>query len=440
MSLNGTSATGFLKDTYLPGYVNQFENAKGTLLGLFYKDKQTMQIEGANAFAKIRVGDSLGQGVIAESGDYPAAGDVTSAQATITAAHLAHTIRLTSEEMAYLDSGSAAAEPIISMKMDAAMESMSRDIERQSWMDGTGILANVASEVGSTFTLDATTTSQVDRDRYIWLDDTNRRLYDIVHGTTGADEKAGFSVTNIAYPTTEVITGSVDMGGVTSAGVLVNAGDWSSGGAFRSLEFTGLSGMIASGNTYLGIDRTTAGNGYWQAVIDAGASSALRPVTENLVMGFLAKMARRRPDGKKPMGSDYMAFANSGSWTAYHNLLLPAQRYTNEAPELGWGQPLSFRGIMLYEDIHCPRNGFMVVHKPSVKYVKAKHATNVSGDLLKFKEHGGNIWFQGNASSGGGHAAYVQAYLEGFLGMCTDRPRNHGWLKDITEPTGTSAY
>jgi len=436
VSLNSTTATGFLKDTYLPGYINQYENAKGTLLGTFKKDSQTMSIEGANAFLKVRVGDSLGQGVIAEGGDYPTAGDVTSAQATITAAHLAHTINLTSEEAAYLDSGSAAAEPIMAMKMDAAMESMARDVERQSWMDGSGILANVASSSGSTITLDATTTSQIDRDRYIWLDDANRRRYDVVHGTTGADEVAGFTVSNIVE-STNVLTCSATMTSATSAGVLVNSGDWASGGAIRSLEFKGLQAMIDDDNTYLGINRSTAGNGYWKAIVD-GNSGTLRPITENLVMGFLSKMARRRTDGKQPRGSDYMGFANSGSWVAYHNLLLPAQRYTNATPELGWGEPLNFRGILLYEDIHCPRNGIMVVHKPSVKYVKAKHASNVSGDLMKFKELGGSIWFQGNAATGAGHSAQVFAYLEGFLGMMTDRPRNHGWLRDITEVA--SAY
>lgn len=432
MGLFSTSATGFLKDTYLPGYINQYENAKGTLLGLFYKDRATMQIEGANAFLKLRVGDSLGQATITEGGDYPSPGDVTSAQATVTAAHLAHTIQLTSEEAAYLDSGSAAAEPIIAMKMDAAMETMSRDIERQSWMDGSGILANVASSSGATITLDATTTSQIDRDRYIWIDDTNRRRYDVVHGTTGAQQETAFTVSSIVESTNVLTCSLADMTSATSAGVVVNSGDWASGGAFRSLEFTGLQGMIDDDNTYLGINRSTAANSYWRAVID-GNSGTLRPITENLILGFLAKMARRRTDGKQPRGADYMAFANSGTWNAYHNLLLPAQRYTNATPELGWGEPLNFRGILLYEDIHCPRNGVMVVHKPSVKYVKAKHASNVSGDLLKFKELGGSMWFQANAVTGVGHSASVLAYLEGFLGMMTERPRNHGWLRDITE-------
>jgi len=343
--LNSTDATGFLKNTYLPGYINQYENQEGTLLGLFYKGSAAMEIEGANAFLKVRIGDSLGQGTIVEEGDYPVAGDVSSAQATIKASHLAHTIRLTSEEAAYLDSGSAAAVPIIAMKMDAAMDTMARDIERQSWMDGTGILANIASVSALTLTLDATTTSQVDRDRYIWLDDANRRRYDTVHGTTGAQEVTGYTVTNIAYPATEVVTTSATQTAGSATSVLVNSGNWATGGAFRSLEFPGLQAMIDDDNTYEGINRSTAGNGYWKAVIDAGSAGALRPLTENMIMGFLSKMARRRTDGKQPRGGEYIGFANSGSWTAYHNMLLPAQRYDNSTPQLGWGAPLAMRGM-----------------------------------------------------------------------------------------------
>lgn len=431
MSLSSTSSDGFLKNVWLPGYINQYENAEGTLLGLFQKGKEQIQIEGANTYFKVKVGDSLGQETIAEGGDFPAAGDVSSAQATVTAAHLAHTIELTSEEAAYYDSGSAAAEPIISMKMDAAMETMSRDIERQSWMDGTGIIANVASSSGSTITLDASATSQVDQDRYIWLDDANRRRYDVVHGTTGADEVAGFTVSSMVE-STNVLTCSATMTSATSAGVLVHAGDWATGGAFRSLEFKGLQAMIDDDNTYLGINRSTAGNGYWKAVVD-GNSGTARDLTEAMVMGFLSKMARRRPDGKQPRGGEYMALANSGSWIAYHNLLLPAQRYTTETPELGWGAPIPMRGIMLYEDIHCPRRGIMVLHKPSIKYVKAKHAANLSGDLLKFNDLNGQMWFQKTGATSGRYAAARQAFLEGFIGMMTNRPRNHGWLRDITE-------
>jgi len=89
--------------------------------------------------------------------------------------------------------------------------------------------------------------------------------------------------------------------------------------------------------------------------------------------------------------------------------------------------------VPLYSDIHCPRNGVMLIHKKSVKYLKGKHQSNTNGDLMSFRKQGGSIFYLGNASSGQGHAAFYNAYLAGFIGMYSDRPRNHGWLKDITE-------
>ncbi len=433
MSLYGDSSS-YAKFTYLPGYNNQLENAKGTLLGLLGKSAMdAFTIEGKQPKIKLRTGDSLGQGTIAEGGDFPTPGDATTEEASLTTAHLSHSIRWTSEEMVHLDSMSAAAAPIMREKMTWAQEAMQRDIQRQAWGDGTGVLANIASSSGNDLTLDATTTSQIDRDRYIWVDDADRMLYDIVHGTTGADQETGFTVTNIVE-STNTLTGSQDLSSATSAGVLVRAGDWASGGAFRSLEFAGIKAMIDDDNTYLGINRASAGNGFWKAiVVDNGGT--LRPLTENLVHTLTARMARRRTDGKNPRGNDYAAFANSGTYYAYHNLLSPGIRYTlGETPDIGWPAPINMDGIPLYLDIHAPKNGIVVIHKPSVGFVKPKHQGNLNGSLTKFLERGGSIFFQGNAASGQGHSAQVFSYLEGFLGMASTRPRNHGWLRDIIDP------
>ncbi len=433
-----TTSTAFLKTTYLPGYVNQLENEKQTLFGLLFKSSEVARIEGGTANVKLRIGDSLGQGSIPEGGDFPTPGDIESAQATLACSHLAHTVKWTEEEMVYLDGSVGAAAPVIKVKMDAAMAAMSRDIERQSWMDGTGLLANVASAAGVTLTLDATTTVQADRDRYIWVDDANRMRYDVVHGTTGAQQVTGFTITDIAYPATEVLTCSATMTSATAAGVLVRSGNWASAGAYRSLEFQGIQAMIGDSNTYLGINRATAGNGFWKSAIDSN-SGTLRALSETMVHTIMNKIRRRRDDGRAPGKSDYVAFASPGSWTSYHNLLSPGLRFTlGEVPDIGWPAPLNFKGIPLYDDIHCPRNGYIIMHTPSIKYVKPKYEGNISGELLKFKDLNGTMFFQGNAAVGQGHSANVYSYLDGFIGMYTDRPRNHGWLKDITETA--SAY
>lgn len=433
MSLYSASSA-FAKDVWLPGLNYELLAEPGTLLGWLgsYADSRvTVDIEGRRSYIKLRIGDSLGQASISQGGDFPNPGDPTYDEASLNLAHLAHAISFTMEEMALLESTEAAAVPIMAEKMTAAKEAMSSDIERQAWGDGTGILANVASSSGSTITLDATTTSQVDRDRYLWIDDANRARYDVVHGTTGAQQVTGFTVSDI-NESTNVLTCSTSMTSATSAGVVVRSGTWASGGAYNSLEFPGIKAAVDNNNTYMGIDRTASGKGYWQAVI-ADNSGTLRPLTEELIHGVMNKIARRA--GRQPTG-DYAAFASFGTYTAYHQIITPGLRYTLEStPDIGFGRPLEMLGVPLYRGARCPRSSIYVLKKDSLKFVRPKH--NKPGDLLNFVNLGGSEFFLKNASSGQGHSASVVAYLDGFLGMMTTRPRDHAVLGDITEVAGT---
>lgn len=433
MSLYSASSA-FAKDVWLPGLNYELLAEPGTLLGWLgsYADSRvTVDIEGRRSYIKLRIGDSLGQASISQGGDFPDPGDPTYDEASLNLSHLAHAISFTMEEMALLESTEAAAVPIMAEKMSAAKEAMSSDIERQAWGDGTGVLANVASSSGSTITLDATTTSQVDRDRYLWVDDANRARYDVVHGTTGAQQVSAFTVSDI-NESTNVLTCSKSMTSATSAGVVVRSGTWASGGAYNSLEFPGIKAAVDNNNTYMGIDRTASGKGYWQAVV-ADNSGTLRPLTEELIHGVMNKIARRA--GRQPTG-DYAAFASFGTYTAYHQIITPGLRYTLEStPDIGFGRPLEMLGVPLYRGARCPRNTIFVLKKDSLKFVRPKH--NKPGDLLNFVNLGGSEFFLKNASSGQGHSASVVAYLDGFLGMMTTRPRDHAVLGDISEVAGT---
>ena len=433
MSLYSASSA-FAKDVWLPGLNYELLAEPGTLLGWLgsYADSRvTVDIEGRRSYIKLRIGDSLGQASISQGGDFPDPGDPTYDEASLNLSHLAHAISFTMEEMALLESTEAAAVPIMAEKMTAAKEAMSSDIERQAWGDGTGILANVASSSGSTITLDATTTSQVDRDRYLWIDDANRARYDVVHGTTGAQQVSAFTVSDI-NESTNVLPCSKSMTSATSAGVVVRSGTWASGGAYNSLEFPGIKAAVDNNNTYMGIDRTASGKGYWQAVV-ADNSGTLRPLTEELIHGVMNKIARRA--GRQPTG-DYAAVASFGTYTAYHQIITPGLRYTLEStPDIGFGRPLEMLGVPLYRGARCPRNTIFVLKKDSLKFVRPKH--NKPGDLLNFVNLGGSEFFLKNASSGQGHSASVVAYLDGFLGMMTTRPRDHAVLGDISEVAGT---
>lgn len=429
----------FSKDEWLDGFTYQLENAKGSLLSVLPIDPESIgaTIEGRRSYMKLKIGDSKGQATITQGGSYPVGDDTDWAEATLTLARLAHTIEMDAHEAGLLDSGNAAAVGIFADKMQSAQDAFLRDIIRQTWGDGTGILANVASSAGSTITLDATTTSQYDRDRYLWIDEPYRMNYDVVHGTTGAQQVTSFEVTDI-NESTNVLTCDATMTSATSAGVVVRSGNWASGGAFRSLEFAGVQAAVDYDNTYLGINRSAAGNAFFRAVVEH-ASGTLRTLTNLHIHTLRNKMARRMSGGAQPTGSSYAAFANFGVWTAYHEIMAPGLRYTvNSEPDIGWGDPLPMMGIPLYQDVHCPHNRLFVLRKDSQEslfYVTAKHNPQFAGRVAQFMTvpGGSGIWFQKPASGGLTYADARQAFIVAFVGMGSKRPRDLGLLDDITE-------
>lgn len=413
----------FTKINYLPGLNNQLENQKGTLLGLL--PKEPIQIEGRTTRVKQTVGDSLGQGSIAEGGDFSTPVDPEYDEATLELSRLNHAIGFTMEEMDLLRGKKAAARDVVEEKMDRARAAMQRDIIRQAWGDGSGVLGNVASDSTPDFDLDASATVQVDQDRFLWIE-PGRMLYDIVHGTTGAQEVTGFKITGISGNT---VTTDSTTTAATSAGVVVRSGNWASGGAFRSLEFDGIMAAIDDGNNYLGIDRATVPE--WRSTVLDNSGTA-RTLTEELIHQLVNNMARYADDGMQPNGENHCAISSFGVWTAYHQIMTPGLRYTvsGETPDIGWGKGLEMLGIPLYKDIKAPRRNIFAFRKNSLKFVHAKHDDR---GLLKFVEGGNGIFHLANASSGVGHSAQWRAYLTGMIGMATVRPRDHGRLADITE-------
>jgi hypothetical protein len=427
-----TTPSDFLKDKWLPVFTNQLQNSEGTwlkMLGLSL-DSRVNVYEGRSVFMKIQIGDDLGFGMWAEGGDLPTPGDLTPEEATLELARFGSSIRWTGHEMDLLDSLTAAAGPIIQTKLDAARKRVMRELERQAIMDGTGILAKHASDSGATITLDVSGTSYAERNPYTWIDDPNRGRYSLVNPSTGADVTQGWTISGIVRSTNVITTSATQTTG-TAADVIVNdygASAWTSGGSFRSLEMDGLLAMIEDTGTYLGLVRSSVPT--WQATVHDN-SGTIADLTEDKIDTFLNRVASRSEMGAL-MPSEYCATASPGVYTSYERLMTSGIRYTvSETPDIGWGgKPyLSLQGIPLYRHTKSPRHEIMLVHKPSVKFVGPAKG----GSLFEFRKAGGSMFFPGNASSGLGHSDNTFSYIQGWLGMYTERPRNHGRLTDITE-------
>jgi len=433
MSLYAT-ASDYAKDTWLPVYPDMLTRSEGSMFQLLGLNPDSrVKMEGRRTYMKIQIGDDLGFGIIAQGGDYPAPGDIASDEATLELARFADTIQFDAHEMALLDSLNAAAAPIMEKKMSASRTRVLRELERMAIMDGSGKLAKVASEVGSVITLDVAGSEYSERNPYTWIDDPNRSFYGVIDPTDGTWQTSAadsFTISLIAESSNEV-TASIDTGGAAAGDYIVTyhpgTDAYSSGGSYASPEFDGILAFLSTSNTYLGISQTSVPQ--WRSTVLSN-SGTLRDLTEALTLDLVTKVGRRSEKGMLTP-SDYVAICDPGVWNSYHNLLSSGLRYTiSEMPDIGWGgrQALNMHGIPLVKHFQAPRHDICLLHKDSIDFVGPKHDTS---SIVKFEEHGGSIFFKKNASSGGGYADAALCMITGWMGMKTDRPRNHGRLTDL---------
>lgn len=412
-------------DTFEPGLNGQLEKDPSTY-SLFKKSSRG--VEGRTAKVKLLTGRSLGIGNIAEGGDYPAAGDPTSAEASITLAEVAAVLEFTTFEAALLRSKSAAAEDTVMLKMEDLKDTVKRDLIRQSTMDGTARLARCTAAAGvNVVPLASTTTNQVDRDRDLWLH-PGAMLIDFVDSVTGTAiaNGTGREITVFDPPYTSItVSGAANLT-PTATTVIVRSGNVLGGGTYTSREFPGLLGIVEDGNTYMGINRATGTNSFWRSTVLDNAG-VLRPLSTALVQQLRNRIGRQ---GNPPTAPDWCFMANQGVWTAYAELLTPQVRYKQmEKLDMGW-PALDVFGTPFYQDIHFARSQMFGLHKPSIEWKTAKHARR---NIFQFQDDDGSVFRMKPGTAAGRYAASYQAHLDGFATIVSNRPNLHGRLDDLSE-------
>lgn len=432
MSLTTMNELAF--DTWEPGLNDMLENEEGYLYS--WLEKTNKDVRGRNIYIKLLKGRSTGISNIAEGGDFPAAGDPTHDEAQIALSRIAATCEFTLDEMELLDGKDAAAEAVVEHKLEDLVNSVRRDCVRQLWSDGSGILARVDSEVGSTLTLstdvDVSTHSQYDRDRFLWIEEDAMKV-EVLDPTTGASAMVVTTAATIddVNESTNAVTLSVDTGGAAANDVIVRAGNvFGSGGAITSREIAGIQAAVANDNTYLTIDRTAAGNRFWQSqVITGDTAGVLQPITHDRVLTLINRVTRKK--GTSPVvGKNYCFISNLGVWSAYGEMLQGGVRYkAMEQLDFGW-PTLQIFGTKFHADIHAPHNQLYLIDKSGFTIRRPKYRKR---PLFRFMNDDGSMWRYKRASSGGGIAASVQSNLTGMMGLVTERPNVHGKLDDIEE-------
>ena len=247
-----SQADAILKDLYIGPIVEQL-NQKTYLLDRIERDSDSIDFTGRRAVIPVHKNRNRGRGAIAEGGNLPAAGFQQYLDAIVNIRTHAQAIELTDLSIKATQSNQGAFTSLLQSESKGAATDLRKDINREVFGDGTGLLGTAASASGQVITVGSTYDLQ-----YIQIGDT----VDLLVKSTGATTAGGTGlVVTARTPATPSITVT---GTITTAGSIDNTyGLYISGD--RSNEMDGLRNIVSTGRTLHSINSSTAGNGFWDA-------------------------------------------------------------------------------------------------------------------------------------------------------------------------------
>lgn len=266
------AADAIVKDLYVGPVVEQL-NYKTYLLDQVERDSDHIDHTGRRAIIPVHAGRNRGRGSRGDAGTLPTAGVQVWADAIVPIRYHYTAIEVSDGAIEASQTNEGAFINILDAETKGAAKDLRKDLNRQVFGTGDGVLASVA----------ATATTQqaiaLDSVQYIAVGDP----VDVLVRSTGATGTGvvGATVTARAGGTTKTITLSSSVTVDLTYGVYVSGS--------RANEMDGLRNIAASGRTLHSINSATAGNEYWNGQVrNVGSSSSALAVAGETAFELLA--------------------------------------------------------------------------------------------------------------------------------------------------------
>jgi hypothetical protein len=259
------AADAILKDLYV-GPIVEMLNNKTYMLDQIQRDVSSIDHTGRRAIIPLHTNRNRGRGSIAESGTLPTAGVQSYADAIVSIRYHTYGIQISDQAIEATKRSEGAFLNLLDAETKGVARDMKKDINRQVYGVGTGLLGNVTSAADAASKTTLTMTNKVDL-QYIQVGD----IVDVVVQSTGATSFGGLglvvesrsvSAKTVTFTTTVATAASID----TTFGVYVKGS--------RNNEMDGLRNIVSSGRTLHSINSSTAGNEYWNSTVTNVGSSA----------------------------------------------------------------------------------------------------------------------------------------------------------------------
>lgn len=268
-------ADAILKDLYVGPIVEQL-NQKTYLLDQIQRDSAHVDHTGRRAVVPVHKNRNFGMSSGGDAATLPAAGRQDWADAIVPLRYHYAGIELTDVAIEATKSNEGAFVSVMEAESRGVAQDLKKQINRQAFGTGDGLLATCASATGSTVTVGAIagTGSTIKETQYLKIG----MVVDIIVKTTGATSfgVVGTTITNVVA-STGVVTLSAATGTPASIdntfGIYLSNGV--AGGSSRLNEMDGLRNITGQSRTLHSIDSSVAGNQYWDGAASVDLSAGI---------------------------------------------------------------------------------------------------------------------------------------------------------------------
>lgn len=323
------------------------------------------------------------------------------ADAQVKLKYLYGSLELTGQTFELADKDFQAFASVLDSEVNGIKEGLRKDMARQVYGDGSGLLATATSGTTTTFVTANAQYVEVG----MWVD-----VIDSDGSTVNNNNVEVTDVTDNGNGTFTITLGT--------AGTAIAVGDTMYRDNSKGKEITGLSAITAATGTLYNIDPSV--EKVWKGNVDANGG-VNRALSEGRMITMVDTI--RQKGGGVPT----VILVGLGVRRAYFNLLVQQRRSTNTQEFVGGFKGLSFvsggNEIPVVEDVDCQPNRMYFINEKELKIYNA-------GDW-SFMNRDGSNWSR-VVNSSGAFDAY-DATLFQYVELGTHRRNAHGRIDDLTE-------
>jgi hypothetical protein len=415
---NLTTADAILKDLYVGPVVEQL-NYKSYMIDQIERQSEfTVDHYGRKAIVPVHKSRNRGRGSRGDGGVLPTAGRQTWEDAIIPITRHYQGIELTDAAIKATASNSGAFVELLDAEVKGATKDMKKDINRQVFGTGDGLLATFGTAVTT-----ATNTLTVDSIQYLHVGDP----VDIRRKTDGDATAgvAGAEVTALVGGTTKQVTLSttITTGSITAS----QYGVYLSGS--RGLEMEGLQSIVSTSRTLHSINSATAGNEFWNAQVRDVGTQAANPATAGETSFELIS----DEVGQTGQGETEVFITTRGIRRRLADTFQSTKRFTNkEAVQIhgGYSAIMVASGageVPVVIDDDAPKGTVFAIDKSALRWFQQW------GPGFLESPQDGTVFHLKSGSTAGSKEAIWQAWMGWYATLACVAPNRLGRLRYCTD-------